>query len=62
MDLCSSPAQQLNTDARRDGELKISATAQEDLDLDENPIIENTQISFPLHANTDVLDGVDVKK
>ena len=26
-------------------------------DLDDNPIIENTQISYLLHANTDVLDG-----
>ena len=42
VDLCASSAQQLNT---------------EDLDLDENPIIENTQISYPLHVNTDVKDG-----
>ena len=26
-------------------------------DLDDNPIIQNTQISYLLHANTDVLDG-----
>ena len=26
-------------------------------DLDDKPIIENTQISYLLHANTDVLDG-----
>ena len=45
VDICASSAQQLNTDALRDGELKICATTQEDLDFDENPIIENTRIS-----------------
>ena len=36
------------------------ATAQEnlDLDLDENFITDNIQISYPLHWNTDVLEGV----
>ena len=29
-------------------------THPQDLDLDDNPIIENTQISYYLHANTDV--------
>ena len=38
-------AQQLSMDMRRDDELKIFTTAQEDLDLDENPIVENTQVT-----------------
>ena len=58
MDLCASSTQQVNTDAMRVDERKIFATTKEDLDLDENPIIENTQISYLLHANTNVLDPV----
>ena len=43
VEVCASSAQQLNTEARRDGDLKIFATTHEGLDLDENPIVENTQ-------------------
>ena len=38
-------AQQLSMDMRRDDELKIFTTDQEDLDLDEIPIVENTQVT-----------------
>ena len=38
-------AQQLSMDMRRDDELKIFTTDQEDLDLDENPTVENTQVT-----------------
>ena len=58
MDL-SDLSQELKVDVRRVDELKIFATTKEDLDLDldDNPIIENILMSYPLHANTDVLDG-----
>jgi len=35
----------------------IEETDPQDLDLDDNSITENTRISYPLHANPDVLDG-----
>ena len=34
----------------------IEETDPQDLDLDDNSITENTRISYPLHANLDVLD------
>ena len=45
VDLGTSSAQQLSMDMRRDDDLKIFTTAQEDLDLDENPTVENTQVT-----------------
>ena len=56
-DLCALFAHELKTDATSADERKIFAMTKEDLEPDDNPIIENTQISHPLHANTDVLDG-----
>ena len=52
-DLSALSARRLKMDA------KIFATTKKDLDLDldDNPIIENTQISYLVYANTGVLDG-----
>ena len=56
-DLGTLFAHELKTDATSADERKIFAMTKEDPEPDDNPIIENTQISHPLHANTDVLDG-----
>ena len=45
MDFGTFFAQQVSMDMRRYDELKILTTDQEDLDLDENPIVENTQVT-----------------
>ena len=50
-------AQQLNTDVRRDGELRIFTTGREDLDLDENPIVENTHVTELSKHEHDVARG-----